>query len=213
MDTPRETVTRLRMERTAAALRKNNMEAYCVDTAAEVVPLIRTLLQEGDVVAAGGGMSLTETNVLDLLNSGAYQYLNRSKPGLTKDEIEKIYRDTFSADCYFASSNAVTEQGELYNVDGNGNRVAAISFGPKRVILVVGCNKIVPDLDAAKARVAQIAAPTNAVRLSCKTPCTVSGTCMNCKSPARICCTYVVQRYQRNAGRIHVILVGEALGY
>ncbi|MEG0895962.1 MAG: lactate utilization protein [Ruthenibacterium sp.] len=213
MDTPRETVTRLRMERTAAALRKNNMEAYCVDTAAEVVPLVRTLLQEGDVVAAGGGMSLTETNVLDLLNSGAYQYLNRSKPGLTKDEIEKIYRDTFSADCYFASSNAVTEQGELYNVDGNGNRVAAISFGPKRVILVVGCNKIVPDLDAAKARVAQIAAPTNAVRLSCKTPCTVSGTCMNCKSPARICCTYVVQRYQRNAGRIHVILVGEALGY
>ncbi|MEG1550015.1 MAG: lactate utilization protein [Ruthenibacterium sp.] len=213
MDTPRETVTRLRMERTAAALRKNNMEAYCVDTAAEVVPLIRTLLQEGDVVAAGGGMSLTETNVLDLLNSGAYQYLNRSKPGLTKDEIGKIYRDTFSADCYFASSNAVTEQGELYNVDGNGNRVAAISFGPKRVILVVGCNKIVPDLDAAKARVAQIAAPTNAVRLSCKTPCTVSGTCMNCKSPARICCTYVVQRYQRNAGRIHVILVGEALGY
>ncbi|MEG2673475.1 MAG: LUD domain-containing protein, partial [Ruthenibacterium sp.] len=97
MDTPRETVTRLRMERTAAALRKNNMEAYCVDTAAEVVPLVRTLLQEGDVVAAGGGMSLTETNVLDLLNSGAYQYLNRSKPGLTKDEIGKIYRDTFSA--------------------------------------------------------------------------------------------------------------------
>ena len=159
-----------RMERTAAALRKNNMEAYCVKTAGEVVPLVKTLLAEGATVGAGGSMTLEECGVMDLLRSGAYHFLDRGAPGLTPEDIGKIYRQIFSADCYFASANAVTEAGEILNVDGNANRVAAITFGPASVILVVGCNKIVKDLAAADARVKAVAAPANAKRLSCKTP-------------------------------------------
>ena len=132
-----------RMERTAAALRKNNMEAYCVKTADEVVPLVKTLLAEGATVGAGGSMTLEECGVMDLLRSGAYHFLDRGAPGLTPEDIGKIYRQIFSADCYFASANAVTEAGEILNVDGNANRVAAITFGPASVILVVGSNKIV----------------------------------------------------------------------
>ena len=213
MDEAKTRVIKQRMERTAQALRKNNMEAHCVAKAADVLPLVRTLLQKGDVVAAGGSISLSETGIMDLLDNGDYHYLNRMTPGLSGEEIGKIYREVFSADCYFASSNAVTEQGELYNVDGNANRVAALTFGPKRVILVVGYNKIVPYLAAAKLRVERIAAPSNTVRLACKTPCAVTGVCVDCNSQGRICCTYVIHKYQRIAGRIHVILVGEELGY
>ena len=100
-----------RMERTAAALRKNNMEAYCVKTADEVVPLVKTLLAEGATVGAGGSMTLEECGVMDLLRSGAYHFLDRGAPGLTPEDIGKIYRQIFSADCYFASANAVTEDG------------------------------------------------------------------------------------------------------
>ena len=124
-----------RMERTAAALRKNNMEAYCVKTADEVVPLVKTLLAEGATVGAGGSMTLEECGVMDLLRSGAYHFLDRGAPGLTPEDIGKIYRQIFSADCYFASANAVTEAGEVLNVDGNANRVAAITFGPASVCL------------------------------------------------------------------------------
>ena len=192
-----------RMERTAAALRKNNMEAYCVKTADEVVPLVKTLF-------AGGSMTLEECGVMDLLRSGAYHFLDRGAPGLTPEDIGKIYRQIFSADCYFASANAVTEAGEVLNVDGNANRVAAITFGPA---ITFGSNKIVKDLAAADARVKAVAAPANAKRLSCKTPCAVTGQCENCQSPGRICCTYVLHRYQRVPGRIKVILVGQELGY
>ena len=180
-----------RMERTAAALRKNNMEAYCVKTADEVVPLVKTLLAEGATVGAGGSMTLEECGVMDLLRSGAYHFLDRGAPGLTPEDIGKIYRQIFSADCYFASANAVTEAGEILNVDGNANRVAAITFGPASVILVVGSNKIVKDLAAADARVKAVAAPANAKRLSCKTPCAVTGQCENCQSPGRICLSLI----------------------
>ena len=158
-----------RMERTAAALRKNNMEAYCVKTAGEVVPLVKTLLAEGATVGAGGSMTLEECGVMDLLRSGAYHFLDRGAPGLTPEDIGKIYRQI--------------------------------------------CNKIVKDLAAADARVKAVAAPANAKRLSCKTPCAVTGQCENCQSPGRICCTYVLHRYQRVPGRIKVILVGQELGY
>ena len=111
------------------------------------------------------------------------------------------------------SSNAVTEEGELYNVDGNSNRVAALAYGPDSVIVVAGCNKIVPDIAAAVERVKKIAAPVNATRLHCSTPCAKTGECMNCHSDGRICCNYLVSAQQRHQDRIKVILVGEELGY
>ena len=167
-------------------------------------------------------MTLEECGVMDLLRSGAYQFLDRAacKP----EEMQTLYRKCFSADAYLCSANAVTANGELYNVDGNSNRVAAISYGPSRVIMVVGCNKLVPDLDAAIKRVKTCAAPANAERLSCPTYCKESGSCVSlnqsapgmtdgCHGDGRICCNYLVSAQQRNPDRMHVILVAEPLGY
>ena len=149
--------------------------------------------------------------MLDLLSSGKYNFLDRRT--VTGEALDKLFHDCFNADWYLASSNAVTEKGELFNVDGNANRVAAITFGPKNVLLIVGCNKIVPDLAAAQARVKTIAAPANTIRLNCKTPCAVTGQCADCHSPARVCCTTTIHQFQRVKGRIKVLLVGEPLGF
>ena len=203
--------TERRIQRTMEALRANNMEAYYVKAAAEVRPFVEQMIPEGAVVSNGGSVSLAETGVMDLLASGRYQYLDRSK--VTGEELDALFRQVFSADWYLASTNAVTEAGELYNVDGTANRVAAITFGPRNVLLVVGCNKIVKDIHAAARRVKEIAAPANTDRLNCKTPCAVTGTCADCHSPARICCTTTIHRYHRIPGRIKVLLVGEPLGF
>ena len=204
--------TEKRAKRVIAALKANNMEGWYLPDAAGVREFVEKLIPEGAVVSSGGSMTLAETGVIDLLGSGRYQYLDRSK-ATTGEEIGRLYRQAFSADWYLASANAITEAGEIYNVDGNSNRVAAITFGPANVLLVAGCNKIVKDLAAAKERVEAIAAPANTVRLSCATPCAVTGKCEHCHSPARICCTTTIHSFQRIPGRIKVLLVGEPLGF
>ena len=174
---------------------------------------MQSLLQPGQTVTCGGSVTLSECGIIDLLRSGQYHYLDRDRPDLTPEQKKQIFRQAFSADVYLMSSNAVTEEGELYNVDGNSNRVAALAYGPDSVIVVAGCNKIVPDLAAAVERVKKIAAPVNATRLHCSTPCAKTGECMNCHSDGRICCNYLVSAQQRHQDRIKVILVGEELGY
>lgn len=212
-----------RINRAMDNLRGHNMAAYFVETKEEVVPLLKTLMSEGETVTHGGSETLKECGVTDLLNSGAYNYLDRSK-AQTREEIEEIYRAAFTADTYLTSSNAVTENGLLYNIDGNSNRVAAILYGPKQVIFICGCNKLVKDLDEAVVRLKTIAAPKNTKRLSCDTYCAKEGECLamgrdasfmcdGCKSPARICCNYIVSAHQRHKDRMKVILVGEELGY
>ena len=156
-------------------------------------------------------MTLKETGVIDFLRNGSFNYLDRD--GLSGAELEKCFRDAFSADVYFSSSNAITENGELYNVDGTGNRVAAMLFGPEKVIVIAGCNKLVKDLDAADERVKAVAAPANAIRLDRNTPCTKTGRCADCRSEGRICANKVVFTRQTTPGRITVILVAEELGY
>lgn len=203
------------------ALRKNRMLAEYVPTKEEVVPLIKALIPVGCSVANGGSRTLEETGVTELLRSGNYVFYDRNNPALSPDEKAEMTAKGATADVYLCSSNAITEQGELYNVDGFSNRVAAIANGPKKVIMVVGINKIVPDLDAAVRRVKTIAAPLNTKRLNCDTYCQKTGVCMGleggmtdgCHSPARICCSYLVSAQQRVANRIHVILVGESLGF
>ena len=211
MPNPLDKVLELQIQRTMNALEANNMEAHYVERAEQVKDFVAQMIPEGAPVANGGSATLAATGVLDLLSSGKYNLLDRRT--VTGEALDKMFHDSFNADWYLASSNAVTEKGELFNVDGNANRVAAITFGPKNVLLIVGCNKIVKDLAAADARVKAVAAPANAKRLSCKTPCAVTGQCENCQSPGRICCTYVLHRYQRVPGRIKVILVGQELGY
>lgn len=218
------TIVTKRIDRTIEALRAHRMDACFVETRQDALEKVKSLLPAGGIVTHGGSMTLAEIGVPQLLLEGGYRYLNRAKPGLTREEVQQIYRDAFSADVYLTSANAITEQGELYNVDGNSNRVAALLFGPKSVIVVAGYNKIVADIHEAAQRVKRIVAPANAVRLSCETYCQQAGQCVSlkdgaadfcsgCSSDSRICCNYVVSSMQRKKGRIKVILVGEALGY
>lgn len=211
----------MQAETVIKALERNNMQGFYVPDRAAVPDKVAELLHDGDTVAVGGSMTLEETGVMELLRSGRYRFLDRYAPGLTREQVEQVFRESFFADAYLCSSNAVTLKGELYNVDGNANRVAALCYGPKSVILVVGCNKIVRDIDEAASLVKRHAAPANAVRLSCDTYCAKTGACMGldgdmtdgCRTDARICCTYVVHARQRVKNRIKVILVGEELGY
>ena len=161
--------TEKRARRVIEALKANNMEGWYLPRADQVRDFVAQLIPAGATVANGGSMTLAETGVMDLLAGGGYNFLDRSK--VSGEALDRLYRQVFSADWYLASANAITEAGEIYNVDGNSNRVAAITFGPENVLLVVGCNKIVKDLAAAKERVEAIAAPANTVRLSCATPC------------------------------------------
>lgn len=211
-----------KLRRTAENLKKNNIDAYIADDCEEAVNIAESLMNEGDTISCGGSVSLAESGVLDLMKSGKYNFLDRSKAP-DRDAVEQLYRDTFSADVFLTSANAVTENGELYNVDGNSNRVAAICFGPKSVIFIVGYNKVVRNIDEAISRVKCQAAPPNAERLNCGTPCSQTGECVSlraggdmpsgCHVDGRICCNYVVSAHQRKKGRMKVILVKEQLGF
>ncbi len=205
-------------------MRKNNMASYFCESSAEALTLVKSLIKKGAVVSHGGSVSLAETGITRLLSNGEYNYLDRNAPGLTPEQVEEIYINTFSADVFLTSANAITQNGELYNVDGNSNRVAAILYGPKSVIVVAGFNKIVKDIDEAVLRVKNIAAPKNTVRLDCDTYCAKEQKCLSlnksnslipdgCMSEQRICCNYVISARQRKKDRIKVIIVGERLGY
>lgn len=213
MDNNKLYVIEQKVNRTIENLQKNNMEGYFVEDENELKAKVAQLLSEGETVSVGGSMTLCETGVIDYLRSGKFNFLDRYKKGLSGDEVKEIFRKSFCADAYIVSSNAVTEDGELYNVDGNGNRVAAMIYGPDKVIVVVGINKIVKDLDEAISRVREISAPANAKRLNKKTPCGEVGYCMECQSSDRICNDYVLIRRQGIKGRIKVIIVGKELGY
>lgn len=207
----RSTLMEKRVQQVTDALRANNMDAFYVRSISEVVPFVQDLLPAGCTVGCGGSVTLAETGVIDLLQSGAYHYLDRSKTA--PDEMDALFRACFSADWYLTSANAITMDGQLYNVDGNANRVAAIAFGPTNVLVVAGVNKLVCDLAAAQARVQELAAPANAMRLGCKTPCAATGHCTNCQAPNRICCDTLICGMQRRPGRIKVLLVGQELGF
>ena len=213
-----------RIDKTMQNLRRNRMEAYFCENSAEARELVKTLIKKGDVVSNGGSVTLKQTGIYDIISSSDYNYLDRSREGITREEVEEVYRKTFSADAFFTSSNAVTENGELYNVDGNSNRVAAILYGPKSVVVVCGVNKLVKNIDEAIKRVKTKAAPPNTVRLGIETPCAKTGECISlkkespdmcegCHGDGRICCNYVVCAQQRHVNRIKVIIIGEEYGY
>ena len=213
-----------RIERTARALEKNNFEVFVVNDKKAANEQVRALLSAGDTIGVGGSETLNECDILSLVREEKYQFIDRYEKGLSKSEIAARHVASLGANVYITSSNAITEQGELYNVDGNGNRVAAIAFGPKNVIVIAGYNKIVKDLPDAIRRVKEIAAPSNTKRLSMPTYCSEAGECMalakgecgmtdGCASEGRICCDYLVSAFQRRKGRIKVILVKEELGF
>lgn len=210
MDQNTTQVISIKIQKTMENLQKNNMEPYYVDSCAQVVELVKKLCPEGRRVSCGGSATLAESGVMDLLRSGRYDFLDRAAEGADPDEV---MHQALSCDTYFMSTNAVTEAGELYNIDGRGNRVAALIYGPKNVIVIAGYNKIVADLNTAARRVCEMAAPANTIRLKLNTPCAKVGTCCDCHTADRICCSFVVSKYQKQPGRIKVIIVGEPLGY
>ncbi|MEA4846849.1 MAG: lactate utilization protein [Clostridiaceae bacterium] len=213
MDQNVQFVVDARVKRTIENLEKNNISAYKVEDEAEALKKVGELIPEGSSIGIGGSMTLFEVGAIDLIRKGNYEVLDRYKEGLTPAEMKEIFRKGFFADAYLTSSNAVTENGELYNVDGTGNRVAPMIYGPDRVIVIVGINKIVKDIEEAVLRVEETAAPANNKRLSKNNPCTKTGHCMDCSSEGRICNDYVVIRRQGVKGRIHVIIVNKELGY
>lgn len=202
-----------RTARTMAALEKNRMKPLYAENCAQMRDMVRQLVKNDALITAGGSMTLKDSGVTEMLMrefGGAY--VDRSA-GKTREQVEEIFRRAFVSDTFICSTNALTEDGELYNVDGNGNRVSAMIYGPKQVIVVAGKNKIVRDMDEAVLRVETLAAPKNAARLGCDTPCAKTGECAHCRSEARICCSYVRLGQQRVKDRIKVIIVDEELGY
>ena len=209
--TPKEIRNNRLAEKMIKNLKRRNFEAIYCPTAAEAVEKISAMMPDGSTVTWGGSMTIRDMGLTAALHKRALKVLDRDLAA-DRDEAQRIYREAFSADFYLSSVNAISEDGVIVNIDGNGNRVAAITFGPKKVIFVVGLNKVAQDVNAALARARSTASPINAARFDIKTPCQVDGVCHNCNSPESIC-NYV--HFLRNSpGRRHtVILVGEDYGY
>lgn len=204
-------------ERLAASvirgLAKRNIEGFYCAYSSLALDMAKSFIKPGASVCSGGSKTIREIGLYDYLTSGGdFTYYN-SSAAKTQEERQMIMRQAFSADVYFMSTNAITKDGILYNVDGNSNRVAALCFGPQEVVIIAGMNKVVNDLEEADKRVHREAAPINCVQLSKETPCGKTGVCANCLSENTICCQCVATRYSRHTGRIKVILVGENLGF
>lgn len=190
-------------------LKSRNMKGYYVKTKEEALNKALELIPEQSKITKGGSMSVNEIGLVDALKAGNYEYCDRE--AMEDKRAAELF--AYNADIYLGSTNAITEDGILINIDGNSNRVSAYAYGPKKLILIVGMNKAAADVDSAMKRARNEAARLNAKRFGLSLPCTLTGSCMNCKSPDTICCQFLVTRYSRHTDRIHVILVDEALGY
>lgn len=190
---------------------KRNIDGYYCTNREETVKLMLSFIEEGKSISWGGSITITELGIKDILENGNYVLIDRDK--FSGEERNNKMREAFFSDYYLTSSNAVTQDGMLVNIDGNGNRVASISFGPKQVIVVVGINKLVPSVKYAVERIRNFATPPNAIRLGYDTPCSKIGVCSDCLVKDCVCGQLLITRFNRNPGRIKVIIVGETLGF
>ena len=196
-------------QRVIKGLVSRNMTGYYAADKEEAKKIALGLIPEGSSVTMGGAMSVHEIGLVDELKAGDYDFIDRDE----MEDKRAAMLAAYDADFYLASANAMTVDGVLINIDGNANRVSAIAQGPRQVIFVVGMNKVCPDVDSAMKRARNVAAPVNMQRIGGDTPCVKTGMCMDCKSPDTICCQFLITRYSRHEGRIHVILVNEELGF
>ena len=190
-------------------LASRNMTGYYAASAGEAKKIALDLIPEGSSISMGGGMSVHEIGLVEALKEGNYNFIDRDKA----EDKRAAMLAAYDADFFLSSCNAMTEDGILVNIDGNSNRVSAICQGPKKVLFIVGMNKVCDDVDGAMKRARNVAAPINAQRFGLDTPCAKTGSCMNCKSPDTICCQFLITRFSRHEGRIHVILVNDSLGF
>ncbi|WP_419822167.1 GNAT family N-acetyltransferase [Anoxybacterium hadale] len=194
-------------------LRKNNMAGYYVHDSKQLLQLLAELIPPGSTVGSGDSVTLEQTGVFQFLRSGNYNFLDKFVPSLTREEKRQIYLKNFTADTFITGTSAVTLDGKLFNIDGNGSRVAPMLYGPEQVIVVAGVNKLTDNVEAAIHRTRQIAAPLDALRLGKETPCVKLGHCIDCNHKQRICNDFVLIAGQFSKDRIKVIIVNEALGY
>ena len=224
MDNNLKEANKLKALRTIKALDKNNIDAIYTESKEKALEEVKKLISEDSITATGGSATLNECGIISFLKEKT-NYIDRNDPTLTPEEKRKAELASFDADYYLLSANALTEHGEIYEVDGNGNRVAALAFGPKNVLIVVGINKIVNSLREATERVKHTASPANCIRLKINSPCAKNGVCVQesfdenhlmCKATCQdssICSDILIVSHQRKRGRIKVIIVGEELGY
>ncbi|MDF2873235.1 MAG: lactate utilization protein [Anaerocolumna sp.] len=203
----------LRIEKTINNLRRHNMCGYYIEDKENLLCLLKELITPGSTVGCGDSVTLEETGVFDYIRQGNYHFLDKFKPGLSRDEKRQIYLKNFAADTFLTGVNAITTDGRLFNIDGNGSRVAPMLYGPNQVIVIAGINKLTDTLEDAITRARQIAAPLDAKRLGKSTPCTSLNRCIDCSHKERICNDFVLISGQFSEDRIKVILINEALGY
>lgn len=202
----------LRIKRVCENLKKRNMNPYYCKNVDELIETVTKLLDGCKTAASGGSVTITDSGIADLLRAKSdIDFLDR-KECKDAEETKKLYHEMFNADIYFMSTSAITEDGELFNIDGTGNRLAALIYGPKKVVIVAGVNKLVSTVDEAILRTRSISAPMNAMRLNTNTPCTQDGLCHDCQSPESICSQFVLTRRSLDPDRIHVVLVDQSYG-
>ena len=200
---------RLLAETVIKGLESRNMTGYYAGNKEEALKKALELIPEGSSISMGGAMSVHEIGLSEALKTDKYNFIDRD----AYEDKRAAMLAAYDADVFLSSCNAITSDGILVNIDGNSNRVSAIAQGPKKVVFVVGMNKVCPDVDSALKRARNVAAPINAQRFDLATPCCKTGKCMDCKSPDTICCQFLITRFSRHKDRIHVILVGEDLGF
>ncbi|PKM51947.1 MAG: lactate utilization protein [Firmicutes bacterium HGW-Firmicutes-7] len=210
--TPKKDFYQIQAEGIIKKLAQRNMPGFYCSTSEEAKNLAIELMDSPSVISWGGSVTITEIGLLDELKKHNYTLIDR-KEAKSPEEVREIYLKAFDVDYYLMSANAITLNGELVNIDGNGNRVAALIYGPKNVIIIAGMNKIVPDEQGAVARIRNFATPPNALRINSDTPCSKTGKCNDCLQDECLCCQIVTTRFSRIPKRIKVILVGETLGY
>ena len=190
-------------------LESRNMTGYWAESKRDALEQALALIPEGSSVTMGGATSAHEIGLVAALKAGNYRFIDRDEYADKRAAMLAAY----DADVFLSSANAITEDGVMVNIDGNSNRVSAIAQGPRKVVFIVGMNKVCPDADAAMKRARNVAAPINAQRFGLNTPCAKTGACMDCKSPDTICCQFLVTRFSKHKDRIHVILVNDNLGF
>ena len=196
-------------EKVMKGLESRNMTPYYAADKEAAKVLALSIMPEGSSISMGGAMSAYEIGLVDAIKAGNYSFIDRDAIADKRSALLAAY----DADFFLSSANAITEDGVLVNIDGNANRVSCIAQGPKHVIFIIGMNKVCDDIDGAMKRARNVAAPINSQRFGLQTPCCKTGSCMDCKSPDTICCQFLITRYSKHPGRIHVILVNDELGF
>lgn len=210
--TPKKQAFQSAAENIIKNLKKRNMEGFFFEDSASCVKAILDMMEKGSVIGWGGSQSVAECGLMDAIQGEKYTLIDRMT-AKTPEESRNLFAKTVMADYYLMSTNAITMDGELINIDGNGNRIACLIHGPRHVILVVGMNKLVSNVEDGYRRVRDIATPANTKRLNKNTPCFHTGRCGDCLSPDCICNQIVITRRSGHTGRIKIFFVAEELGY